>query len=45
MHKKECGQAYYQDLVKRILKKIISFFLNLKVFSTHFRTLYNFLKM
>jgi hypothetical protein len=40
MHKMEFGQAYYQDLAKRIIRKLIFFifyFLNFILFSMYFR--------
>jgi hypothetical protein len=44
MHKMEFGQAYCQDLVKRILRKFIIYFLSFSLFSMHFRNLHEFLE-
>jgi hypothetical protein len=44
MHTCIFGQAYCQDLLRRIPMKFISYFLSLIVFSTYFISLYEFLE-
>jgi hypothetical protein len=42
VHKMESGQAQCQDLVKRIIRKFISYFLTFILFSMNFRNLNEF---
>jgi hypothetical protein len=44
MHKMQFGQAYCQDILTKIIKKFISYFLSFISFSTYFRSLYEFQK-
>jgi hypothetical protein len=45
MHKMEFGQAYYKDLLNRILMEFISYFPSFVVFSRYFRSLIKFMEM
>jgi hypothetical protein len=45
MPKMEFGQAYCQDLLRRVLRKLILYFPSFILFYMDFRTLYDFLKL
>jgi hypothetical protein len=45
VHKNEFGRTHYKFILNWILRKFISYFMSFIVFSTYFRSLYEFLEL